>query len=299
MSQRFETEQLTPQIRLRAIFIGLVFAVAICLLTPVNNVYHRSTPLGGGHFPLAPFFVFFTLALLVWLLGRSIGRRPLLSGSELLVIWIQTVIGSGIAYTGLARTFLINLTAPFHFATVGNQWQETFEPLLPAALIPRNTEAIELMYNGLATGRDMSWLEVVMAIPWGAWSSVFLRWGIFIMLSYLVMIFIINLFARQWIVNERLNFPLLKVSQFVSYAVDRPDSAQVLRNRFLLIGILVPLLLHLLNGISLHYPSVPTIQTLILAGKYFPKEGLLSGFYKLKIYIYPAFIGFDFLTSRQ
>ena len=299
MSERFETEHLTPKIRLRAIFIGLVFAVAICLLTPVNNIYHRSTPLGGGHFPLAPFFVFFTLALLVWLLGRIIGRRPLLSGSELLVIWIQTVIGSGIAYTGLARTFLINLTAPFHFATVGNQWQETFEPLLPAALIPRNNEAIELMYNGLATGRDMSWLEVVMAIPWGAWSSVFIRWGIFIMICYLVMIFIINLFARQWIVNERLNFPLLKVSQFVSYAVDQPGNAQVFRNRFLLIGILVPVLLHLLNGISLHYPSVPTIQTLILAGKYFPKEGLLSGFYKLKIYIYPAFIGFAFLTSRQ
>lgn len=38
---------------------------------------------------------------------------------------------------------------------------------------------------------------------------------------------------------------------------------------------------------------------MVLAGKYFPKEGLLSGFYKLKIYIYPAFIGFAFLTSRQ
>ncbi|MEJ2137235.1 MAG: hypothetical protein P8X86_18560 [Desulfofustis sp.] len=280
MSERFETELLTPQIRLRSIIVGLVFATSICLLTPVNNVYHRSTPLGGGHFPLAPFFVYFVLAIFVLLLGRIIGRRPLLSGSELLVIWIQMVIGSGIAYTGLARTFLINLTAPFHFATVGNQWQETFEPLLPAALIPRNQEAVELLYNGLPAGRSMGWLEVVMEIPWQSWSSVFLRWGIFILLCYLVMIFIINLFARQWLVNEKLNFPLLKVSQFVSYAVDRPGNAQVLRNRFLLIGILIPVLLHLLNGISLHYPSVPTIQTLILAGKYFPKEGLLSGFYK-------------------
>ena len=64
----------------------------------------------------------------------------------------------------------------------------------------------------------MSWLEVLWEIPWQAWSTVFLRWGLFILLSYLVMIFIINLFARQWIVNEKLNFPLLKVSQFVSYA---------------------------------------------------------------------------------
>lgn len=299
MSQRVETEQLTAQIRLRAIVIGLVFATSICLLTPINNVYHRSTPLGGGHFPLAPFFVFLVLAVLVWLVSRISKRRTLLTGSELLVIWIQMVIGSGIAYTGLARTFLINLTAPFHFATVGNQWRETFEPLLPAALIPRDQEAVELLYNGLEGGRDMGWFQVLMEIPWGAWSSVLMRWGIFILLSYLVMIFIINLFARQWIVNERLNFPLLKVSQFVSYAVDHPGGGQVLGNRFLLIGILIPVLLHLLNGLSLHYPSIPTVQTLILAGKYFPKEGLLSGFYKLKIYIYPAFIGFAFLTSRQ
>ena len=44
---------------------------------------------------------------------------------------------------------------------------------------------------------------------------------------------------------------------------------------------------------------MPQIPTLVLAGPYFPKYGLFSGFTKLKIYIYPAFIGFAFLTSRQ
>jgi len=34
-------------------------------------------------------------------------------------------------------------------------------------------------------------------------------------------------------------------------------------------------------------------------GVTFPKVGLLSGFHKLKIYIYPVFIGFAFLTARQ
>ncbi len=41
------------------------------------------------------------------------------------------------------------------------------------------------------------------------------------------------------------------------------------------------------------------MPTLVLASPYIPKEGLLSGFYKAKIYIYPAFIGFAFLTSKQ
>jgi len=299
MSRELATEHLTPIIRSRAILIGLVFAGAICLFTPINNIYHRATPLGGGHFPLAPFFILLIMALLVLAAAKLFKSRTLLTGSELLVIWIQMVIGSGIAYTGLTRTFLINLTAPIHFANTGNQWRETFEPLLPNALLPSDPAAVELLYNGLPSGRSMSWLEVVTAIPWHAWSMVFFRWLIFILLSYAVMLCIINLFARQWIVNEKLNFPLLKVSQFVSYAVDSPDGSRLLTNRFLLIGLLIPVFLHLLNGLNLHFPSIPTIQTLVLAGKYFPKEGLLSGFYKLKIYIYPAFIGFAFLTSRQ
>ncbi len=299
MPESYQTEDVTRRVRLRAIIIGLILAAGICLATPLNNIYHRATPLGGGHFPLAPFFFILILALLVSLVGWIGKSRTLLTGSELLVIWIQMVIGSGIAYTGLARTFLINLTAPVHFATVGNQWQEVFEPLLPQALMPTNLDAVELLYNGLPAGRSMDWLEVAAAIPWLAWASPLLRWGLFILLSYLLMLFLINLFARQWIVNERLNFPLLKVAQFIGYTVDSPDKATVIRDKFLLIGIAIPVVLHLLNGLSLYYPSVPEIPTLTLAGKYFPKEGLLSGFYKLKIYYYPAFIGFAFLTSRQ
>ena len=47
-----------PQgVRLRAIILGMVLAIAICAITPFNNAYRNATPLGGGHFPLAPFFV--------------------------------------------------------------------------------------------------------------------------------------------------------------------------------------------------------------------------------------------------
>lgn len=123
-------------IRLRAPLIGLLLAVAICLLTPYNNIYLRATPLGGGHFPLAPFFIFLLLAVCITLTSRIFRSRLLLTGPELLIIWIEMVIGSGIAYTGFARTFLINLTAPVHFATPGNRWTEVLHPLIPPALTP-------------------------------------------------------------------------------------------------------------------------------------------------------------------
>ena len=289
----------TRRIRLRAPLIGILLAAGICLVTPLNNIYHKATPLGGGHFPLAPFFIFLVLALLVSLIAWLFRRRILLSGSELLIIWVQMVIGSGIAYTGLVRTLLINLTAPIHYATAGNQWLETFQPLLPKDLMPTDATAINLLYNGLQGGRNMSWLEVALSIPWHAWLPPLFRWGIFILLCYLVMLFLINLVSRQWILNERLNFPLLKVPQLISYAIDSGGIGALLRNRFLLVGLSIPIALHLINGLNLYYPSMPQVPTLILAGSYFPQQGLLSGFYKMKIYLYPAFIGFAFLASRQ
>ena len=75
----------------------------------------RATPLGGGHFPLAPFVIFLLLGVVVSVVARIFRSSLLLTGPELLVIWIQMVIGSGIAYTGFARTFLVNLTAPVYF----------------------------------------------------------------------------------------------------------------------------------------------------------------------------------------
>ena len=59
-------------------------------------------------------------------------------------------------------------------------------------------------------------------------------------------------------------------------------------NRFLIAGMLIPICLHLVNGLSFYNPTIPSIPTLVLAGKYFPKYGLFAGFYKLKIYIFPA-----------
>ncbi len=296
-----QTEMNTKRqnLRLRAPLIGVLLALGICLLTPYNNIYLRATPLGGGHFPLAPFFIFLLLAISITIISRIFRNTHLLTGPELLIIWIEMVVGSGIAYTGFARTFLINLTTPMHFATPGNHWNEVLHPLIPPALIPKDHQAVELLYNGIPGARDLGWIEIMSLIPWGAWISPLLLWGLFVVLSYLVMLFLINIISRQWIHNERMNFPLLKVPQMISKAMSNGETEAFFLNRFLLVGLSIPVFLHLINGLNLYYPSIPAIPTLFLAGPYFSDAGLLSGFKKLKIFLYPAFIGFAFLTSRQ
>jgi hypothetical protein len=285
-------------VRPRAFLLGIALAAAICAITPYQNVYKQGTPLGGGHFPLAPFFLFFWLTLFAGAAGRLF-KRAVLTGREVLTIWMLTVLVSGIAYTGLVRTFFLNLTAPFHFATVGNGWREVLQPLLPAAWFPGDEGAVKLFYNGLADGRRMGWLEVLGNIPWATWIGPLLVWGAFVLLCYGVMICLVTLLSRQWIRNERLNMPLLRVPRMMEEALDQHRLGGFLADRFLLAGLAIPVLLHLINGLAFYYPTVPQIPTLILAGPYFPKYGLFSGFHKLKIHIYPAFIGFAFLASRQ
>jgi hypothetical protein len=293
-----ETDSGLP-IRPRALVVGFVLAMAICAVTPFNNVYRGATPLGGGHFPLAPFYILVWLTVLMAAARAVFRKSTWLTGRELLIAWILMVLVSGIAYTGFARTFFINLTAPFHFATVGNRWEEVLQPLLPRMLYPQEPEAISMFYDGFIGGRQMNWWQVFSRIPWSAWVVPLLCWGVFILASYFVMLCLINLLNRQAIRNERMNFPLLRVPQLLEEAFDEHALGAFLTNRFLLAGLAVPIVLHLINGLNFYFPSVPQIPTLILAGPYFPKYGLFSGFYKLKIYIYPAFIGFAFLASKQ
>jgi len=292
-------EKFGEKIRLRAIVLGSFFALAICLITPFNNAFRQATPLGGGHFPLAPFYILVWLMVLTAVMRFVFKGQKFITGKELLVSWALMLLLSGVAWTGLARTFFVNLTAPFHFATVENRWSEVLHPLLPESWYPQGQDAIAGIYNGLASGRQLGWFEVLKQIPWGAWLTPLLTWTIFVLLCYFVMVCIVNLLSKQPLYNERMNFPLLRVPFAMQEALDRNGLGQFFTNRFLIAGLMVPVCLHLLNGLAFYNPSIPQIPTLILAGKYFPKFGLLSGFFKLKIYIYPAFIGFAFLTSKQ
>lgn len=293
-------DETTNRIRMRALLIGLIGGLWICSFTPFNNLYLRASLLGGGHFPLAPFFIVAWLTFFSACVSMVFKRVRLLTGLELFTSWILMVVVSGIPFTGLMRTFLSNLTAPLYFADEGNRWEEVLQPLLPQGLYPSDPAAVELLYDGIPNGLGMDLTEILANIPWGAWAGPMLWWGVFVLLSYFLMICMVNILGRQWVVNERLNFPLLRVPQVMAEAHEENRFFQdFLLDRYLLIGLLIPFLLHLQNGLAAYYPAVPEFPTVFYLGNYFPKTGLFSGFYKLRIYFFPAFIGFAFLCSRQ
>ncbi|MFV0422418.1 DUF6785 family protein [Oleidesulfovibrio sp.] len=286
-------------IRPRAIFTGLAFSLALCIAIPMQSAFIGGAPLGGGPMPVAPFVLAIILYGASAFASRYTGGRPPLSGGEILVVWLLTTIASGVAWSGLTEHFLLLITAPVRFVQEGFLWPDAMRTLLPDSWLQRDAGAVRLLYDGIQSGRAMSWSEVASQIPWHLWLPVLGTWILFLLVCYATMICIVSLFGRQWVENERMNYPLLRVPQLMGEALDAGKMGQFVTDRYLWWGLSIPVFLHLLNGLHFVTPGVPQIDTLVLAGKYFPKYGLLSGFHKLKIYIVPAFIGFAFLASRQ
>jgi hypothetical protein len=288
------------QLRYRAIFTGLIFVIILCALTPSNNIRLQNSPIAGGHFPLASFGCFLFLLLLVNPILSRIRTSWRFALHEILLIWAMVTAATGIAYTGLFRTFLINITTPaWHALTTPSGPGQPGSALLPQSLFVWEQNVVRPLYTGLEGGIDLSWWQIISRIPWGAWAIPMLWWGLFIILIYMAMIGMVGIFSHQWIDNEKMNFPLLRVLEIMSEEAEENRLLEFLTHRYFLVGISIPVFLHLLNGFHTYYPQVPQIPTLILAQPYIPREGLLSGFYKTKLYIYPAFIGFAFLASKQ
>ncbi|MHC1724892.1 MAG: DUF6785 family protein [Syntrophobacteraceae bacterium] len=286
------------RIRFPALVAGLIFSILICLFTPYNNIKLQNSPLSGGHFPMASFAVLlFVLAALNPVLS-FINRNWRFHSREAFLIWSMTAVSSGLAYTGLMRTFVINITSPGWMNTFGNIGGE-IAPHAPASLFPGGHDFVRTLYNGMDGGLEMGWGQILAGIPWHAWAVPFLLWALFILLVYSAIMGIVGIFSHQWIENEKMNFPLIQVQETLCRHADRNELAGFFTNRYFLVGISVPVFLHLFNGLHTYYPEIPQIPALLLAQPYIPRDGILAGLYKTKIYIIPAFIGFAFLAPKQ
>ncbi len=286
-------------LRVPVVFIGLLISTAIAWFTPWNNVLWQNSPLGGGHFPLISFFLLLA-ASIVWnpVLKRIIPYFCL-SSAEILLIWMMAGIASTISYTGFARTFLANLIIPGWMKMTGTEGIQSLLDSIKAYIFITDPKILKPVLYGLETGYSSSILDIIKTIPWNQWFVPLSFWLLFIAFVYLTILGIVGLFSHQWIENERMNFPLLRVPVVFTESAVKGTIWQYILRPYFIIGFAIPVLLHTLNGLHSFFPGVPQIPTLILAQPFIPKEGLLKGFYKAKIYIYPAFVGFAYLTTRQ
>jgi len=288
-----------PPLRLSALITGLFFSILVSVFTPYNNIKLQNSPLAGGHFPLAAFGAVILLLAAANPLLSMLNRKWRFHSREVLLIWSMTAVASGIAYTGLMRTFILNITTPGWLATFGDVGGQ-ISPYAPSSLFPGGSDFIRSLYNGLDGGPEMGWIDILRSIPWHMWIAPFALWALFLFLVYAASLGVVGLFSHQWIENEKMNIPLAQVTENLSKGAGLQNGLPTFfRNRYFLFGLWIPVLLHTFNGLHTYYPEIPELPTVLLAQPYIPREGILMGLYKMKIYIIPAFIGFAFLASKQ
>lgn len=278
--------------RLRALPLcfGILMAAIFAWITPWSNVVRQNSPLGGSHFPVASLgFLLVTSILWNKILCKFLPRCRLYA-EELLYLWLSVTVSVTLSYTGFARTFLLNIS-----------WhpEGLKKDLISGRLIFANDQMSKSILYGVQGGERMSLTELVAVIPWNDWLPTLLVWMSFMISVVIVLVGLASVFAHQWTENEKMSLPLFYIPKVFSEEAERSSLIGSMKNAFFITGLMVPMLIHTVNGLSTYIPNIPQIPTLFLAQPYIPQEGILKGFAKLKIYIYPAFIGFAYLVPRQ
>ena len=296
-------------VTLRAVLVALVIVAFLSILNPYNDEYRHNTLLAGNHFPIAPFFALFLLTIvgngLLGLVSWLVGRDWKFRSAELLIIWLLTVVASGIPSSGLNRYLTPVVYAPFYHKTPENDWESKLCLRIHDQLVPSTNErgvdreAILAYHEGIRGGRDMTWGELVRKMPWGSLWRPFVFWTILVLAIYLVMFSVCALLARQWTERENLQFPLLQLPHEL---VEKPQPGKV-ASRFLLshaawVGAALPICIHLLNGLRIHYPKLPQFPTFFNIDASLV-EPFWRHFRPMNIFIWFSFIGVAFLLNKK
>jgi len=245
---------------LRSFLLGLLLSAALALAIPYSDLVMKGTWVGLTAFPVASFFLFLVLSVGVNPLLARLGKQ--LTRAELLTVFVMLLVAAGIPSFGLVGLLIPYIAGPFYFAGPENRWDELILPNLPKWLHPGSEQAVIGLYEGAPSS----------PIPWSAWWSPVLGWGILIAGVYLVLFGLSALLRRQWVENEKLVFPLVQLPvQFAEVeAGHRWALPTLVRNKLMWWCFLLPFCLHTLNGLHFHFPFVPAINVhLIPLGQYF------------------------------
>jgi len=218
----------------RAFLIGIVGAVGLCLLVPVNDYRIGNTFLTGNHFPVAVFFFLFVLTLGVNGLLRLIRRRWMLAQSELMLIWCMMIVSATVPASGLMRNLLpVIASAPYLSQRPDLFWEDDVLKVAPPGILLSNDQksaAARKFFLGTPKGEPVR-------VPWDRWARPLITWGIYIWLFYLATFFLAGILRKQWVESERLIFPIARVPlEFTEGAREGHLLPSLMRNKAFLVG---------------------------------------------------------------
>lgn len=276
----------------RAVTLGLLASMGVCLLMAYNDYYLQNTLLIGNHFPVVSIILIVVLVLTVNVAARWWGGTGLSAG-ELLLIWGMVGVAGGICSAGIMRYFPSWMVSPAYYTTSGNDYRTYILNNIPDwMVVSRDPDkpAVKWFMEGLPRGAS---------IPWGLWVRPMLVWFGFALLIFASNLALVSLFYRQWSERERLIFPLVQVP----YEISRdPEPGRLvndfLRNRYTWIGAAIPCVILGINGLRTYIPGLPAFPLSWYIWTVFPDRPW-SEFHLNDVNIYFSVIGLTFLLTTE
>jgi len=195
-------------------------------------------PIAGGVYPAIPMAILVLLACI----RRWVGR------TERLLIYGSLLVGLPLTASGLLHRFLPGLVTGFYggFASPNGRYAPYFNHM-PDWVAPGGANS-DLAIGAFEGGRT---------VPWSIWMPAILFWLVFFVILFLTCFCLTGILRQRWLQTERLGFPLLNLPlQFI-----QEQATSLFRSRIFWLGMIGPIVLYGINGLSHYYPAVNSIST--------------------------------------
>jgi len=231
-------------VTLRSLAVGLVCCLVIAVGVPYGSLLIRGTRLGLSSSTPAAFFALFVLLLTLQPLLRRISRSWALRRGELITVFFMMMVASAIPTRGVMAMLLPMISGSHYYATPENRWADIVHPHLQSWMVIADPEAVRLFFEG-------------GGVQWDAWLPALAGWAVFYLGLYLTQLCALVLLRRQWVELERLPFPLAQVPLAMVEGSGSRWLPPFFTNPVTWIGMSIPLLVNLCNGLSRYDAILP------------------------------------------
>ena len=274
-------------VTLKSILVGIL----VVLLSEAYitwGMMHLASRMNKSYLPMGLFFVYVVLVLINISFDRAKSKWAL-SQPELQVVLGMGLIGSFFPFFGLASFLPTVIAAPFYLDTPENGWRELLHEHIPAWIALHNEDgAATLFYEGLAPHQP---------IPWGVWVVPLFWWGTLVCAIGWATLCMMVILRKQWVENERLEYPLMNVSMKMAGQSDDPEGmASMVRQRSFKVGCVLGAIAVLWNIVTFFYPLIPRLPTTPNAASWLRwMDGAPTFWVQISIYI----IGFAYFARVE
>lgn len=267
----------------RTLCVGLLLVALLTVFTLVSNLLFRRY-LTAASLPNGAIFLF-----VVCLAGNALVRcrfpRAALNPAELAVVFGMLYLAAPLPQASVGETWITLPAVPVYFS----RFADLRSLFPPWALVPE--PAAHGFYDGLRSGET---------IPWSAWVVPLSAWLVFIGGILWSLYCLSRLFARRWITEERVNFPLMELPlELISAA---SGASRFWREPLTWLGFAVPAVMIVTTQLRTYYPSWPALgqQVSFRLGRDVPLGGLpfsaLDGF---SISFWPLVVGISYFLNGE